>query len=256
MKLIETHAHIYSEKFENDVAECIKRAKGAGVERIYMPNVDSQSIGRMLNMEEQYPNYCVPMMGVHPCSIAEDYKKELAIAEEWFSKRDFVAVGEIGMDLYWDKTFKAQQEDAFRIQCQWAIEKDIPIIIHSRESTLEVLGIIESIANEKLRGIFHCFSGSVEEANRIIDLGFYIGIGGVVTYKNGGLDKVVPHIPLEKIVLETDCPYLPPVPHRGKRNEVSFINLVAEKIGDLHHLPVGKIAEITTANAEKIFQVD
>ncbi len=255
MKLIETHAHIYAEKFEQDLDECIKRAKNAGVERIYMPNVDNQSIDRMLKMEETYPDYCIPMMGVHPCSINVDYKKELAIAEAWFSKRDFVAVGEIGMDLYWEKTYQAEQEDAFRIQSQWAIEKDIPIIIHSRESTKEVLDIIASFGDEKLRGIFHCFSGSIEEANQIIELGFYIGIGGVVTYKNGGLDKVVPHIPLEKIVLETDCPYLPPTPHRGKRNETSYLNLIAEKIGDLHQISVGKVAEITSINAEKVFQV-
>lgn len=255
MKLIETHAHIYSEKFEEDVVECIKRAKNAGVERIYMPNVDSESIERMLKMEAGYPGYCIPMMGVHPCSINADYKKQLAIAEGWFSKRDFVAVGEIGMDLYWDKTYQAEQEDAFRIQCGWAIEKAIPIIIHSRESTKEILDIISDINNEKLRGIFHCFSGTVEEANRILDLGFYIGIGGVITYKNGGLDKVVPHIPLEKIVLETDCPYLPPTPHRGKRNETSYLNLIAEKIGDLHQVPVGRVAEITSINADKVFQV-
>lgn len=255
MKLIETHAHIYAEKFEQDIDECIRRAKNAGVEQIYMPNVDSQSIDRMLKMEADYPNYCVPMMGVHPCSIDADYKKELAIVEEWFSKRDFVAVGEIGMDLYWDQAYVAEQQDAFRIQCQWAIEKDIPIIIHSRESTTEVLDIVSSINNEKLRGIFHCFSGTTEEANRIIDLGFYIGIGGVVTYKNGGLDKVVPTIPLDKIVLETDCPYLPPVPHRGKRNETAYLNLIAEKIGDLHQVSVGEVAKITSINAEKVFQV-
>lgn len=228
----------------------------SGVDRFFLPNIDHASIEGMLNMEEDYPGQCFAMMGIHPCSIKENYKEELAVVEKWLGERPFCAIGEIGIDLYWDKTHFRQQQDAFRQQIQWAKALDIPIVIHSRDATAEVLEILDEQKDERLRGIFHCFTGTLEEARRIIDLDFYLGIGGVVTFKNGGLDKVVQEISLEHLVLETDAPYLAPVPKRGKRNESAYVRLVAEKIAAVQQVPFSEVARQTTANAEALFRVE
>lgn len=256
MRLIDTHAHLYSRKFDSDRAEMMERAMESGVDRFFLPNVDHASIEGMLQMEEDYPGQCFAMMGIHPCSIKENYKEELSVVEKWLGERPFCAIGEIGIDLYWDKTHFRQQQDAFRQQIQWAKSLDIPIVIHSRDATAEVLEILDEQKDERLRGIFHCFTGTLEEANRIIDLGFYLGIGGVVTFKNGGLDKVVKDISLEHLVLETDAPYLAPAPRRGKRNESAYVRLVAEKIAAVQQVSFAEVARQTTANAEALFRVD
>ena len=233
MSLIDTHAHIYSEKFEDDIDDVIRRAQDAGVEKIYLPNIDSKSIDGMLELESRYPDLCVPMMGLHPCHVKEDFEKELYIVEEWLSKRSFVAVGEIGTDLYWDKTNFEAQKQAFNIQCDLAVKYNIPVIIHCRESIGETIELVSQKSNSKLRGIFHCFTGTEKEASEITGLGFHIGIGGVATFKNGGLDDLIRSVDIEHMVLETDSPYLSPVPFRGKRNEPAYVLEVARKIAQL-----------------------
>ena len=254
MRLVETHAHIYAEEFKSDLSQSLDRAKAHGVERIYMPNINSQSIEPMLEIETNNPDFCIATMGLHPCYVKDDFEKELALVEAWLNKRDFVAIGEIGIDLYWDKTFKEQQEEAFKIQVNWAIERDVPFIIHARESTEEILQILEPMKQEKMKGVFHCFSGNLEQAKRVIDLGFYVGIGGVSTFKNGGLKELIPDIDIQKIVLETDSPYLAPVPHRGKRNEPAYIRVVAEQVALLKGISLAELGDITTVNAYKLFQ--
>lgn len=252
--LIDTHAHLYAKQFDEDRESMLERAKASGVEKFYLPNIDSNSIEGMLELEAKYPESCFPMMGLHPCSVKENYEEELAIVEEWLFKRPFCAVGEIGIDLYWDKTTLPQQIIAFRKQIGWAKQLDLPIIIHARESTEEILEVLESEKDDKLRGIFHCFGGTVEEANRITDLGFYLGIGGVLTFKKSGLDKTMQEIDLKHVVLETDAPYLAPTPYRGKRNESSYVRLVAEKLAGVKNMPFTEVAAITSANARKIFE--
>ncbi len=256
MQLVDSHAHIYLEQFDEDLGDVIDRAREAGLERIYMPNIDHTSIDRMLETAEKYPGYCIPMMGLHPCSVDKKFEKELYLVEEWLSKSDqFVAVGEIGTDLYWDKSFFKEQKEAFRIQCELAIKYDLPIVIHCRESLDENIGLVEEFQERGLTGVFHCFSGTIEQANKIINLGFFIGLGGVATFKNGGLIELLPEIPLESIVLETDSPYLAPTPLRGKRNEPSFITHVAEKIAIAKNRDVEKIGEIATRNTATLFKV-
>jgi TatD DNase family protein len=253
MKLIDTHAHLYSKKFDNDRAEMIQRAIDGGVAQFYLPNIDSSSIEGMLDLEQRYPDRCFAMMGLHPCSVQENYEEELAIVRSWLEKRPFCAIGEIGIDLYWDKSTLPIQEIAFRKQIAWALELDRPIVIHARESLEEILAIVEELNTEKLRGIFHCFTGDRQQAERAIALGFHLGIGGVLTFKNAGLDKTVADIALEHLVLETDAPYLAPVPKRGKRNESAYVGFVAEKLAEIKSVSTDEIAKVTTANAEKIF---
>lgn len=255
MKLIDTHCHIYSEEFESDYVQAIERALALGVDKIFMPNVDSRSIDRMLMIEAQFPNNCFAMMGLHPCSVKDDFENELAIAESWLAKRKFVAIGEMGTDLYWDKTHFEQQKEAFRIQVGWAKKYDLPIVIHCRDSFEETMQLLEPLADNKLTGVFHCFTGSVQDALRVKALGFHIGIGGVSTFKNGGLDKVIPEIGLDKLVLETDSPYLAPVPFRGKRNEPSYTKMVAQRVADLLAIPIEKVAEATTQNALELYKM-
>ena len=252
--LIDTHAHLYSKQFEEDRDEMLQRAKESGVEKFYLPNVDSQSIAGMLELEAKYPESCFPMMGLHPCSVKENYEEELAVVEKWLFQRPFCAIGEIGIDLYWDKTTLPQQIIAFRRQIGWAQQLDLPIIIHARESTEEILEVLESEKSDELRGIFHCFGGTVDQANRIIDLGFYLGIGGVLTFKKSGLDKTLQEIDLQHLVLETDAPYLAPTPYRGKRNESAYVRLVAEKLAGVKNIPFAEVAAITSDNARKIFE--
>lgn len=256
MHLIDTHAHLYDKQFDADRADMMQRAFDVGVQEFFLPNIDSSSIERMLEVEAAYPGRCYAMMGLHPCSVKEDYKQELDLVEQWLERRPFCAVGEIGLDLYWDRSFAQQQEDAFRQQIRWAISLDRPIVIHSRSATEEVLKVLESEHDSRLRGIFHCFTDTKTAAERIIDLGFLLGIGGVATFKNGGLDKVVAELDLDHLVLETDAPYLAPAPNRGKRNESSYVRLVAEKIAEVQGVPLEKVAQATTANAKAVYQVE
>lgn len=251
--LIDTHTHIYLDQFREDRGDTIKRAVQNGVERFYLPNIDSSSIESMLQLEASEPKRCFAMMGLHPCSVKANYKEELAVVEEWLNKRSFCAIGEIGIDLYWDKTFIEEQKDAFRTQINWAKKIDIPIVIHSRNSTKEVIEVLTTEKDEKLRGIFHCFGGSVEEAEAIIDLGFLLGIGGVLTYKKSGLDQTMEAVSLEHVVLETDSPYLAPVPFRGKRNESSYIKHIAEKLASVKNISLDEVGAITSQNALKVF---
>lgn len=252
--LVDTHTHIYLDQFDDDRAEMMQRAKDNGVEKFYLPNIDSSSIDAMLNLEKLHPGTCVAMMGLHPCSVKENYKEELAIVKSWLDKRVFCAIGEIGIDLHWDTSTFEIQKEAFRTQIKWAKELDVPIVIHSRKSTKEVIDVLREEKDDRLRGIFHCFGGSVEEAKSIIDLGFYLGIGGVVTFKKAGLDKTMEDIPLENVVLETDSPYLSPSPYRGKRNESGYVKLVAEKLAAIKNRTLEEVAEITSKNALDIFE--
>lgn len=253
VQLIDTHAHLYAKKFDHDRAAMIERALAAGVQRMYLPNIDSTSIEPMLALEAEYPDLCFAMMGVHPCSVQENYQEELALVRDWLDSRPFVAVGEIGIDLYWDKTHLAVQQEAFLLQCEWAIELDVPIVIHTREATALTIDLVREVKHERLRGIFHCFGGTLEEANAIIELGFHLGIGGVLTFPKSGLDKVLESIDLQYIVLETDAPYLAPIPHRGKRNESAYVHFVAERLAAIKGIPLEEVGKRTSANAEKIF---
>lgn len=253
MNYIDTHVHIYSPKYNDDRDEVIRRTLENGVSKLYMPNIDVESIDSMLEAELRYPGVCIPMMGLHPCDVKKDFEKELYVMEDWIGKREFAGIGETGLDLYWDKTFFEQQKEALRIQIRWAKEKKWPIILHCRESMDETISIVKEEKTEDLKGIFHCFSGSLDQAKEIIELGFYLGIGGVSTYKNGGLDKVLPEIGLEHLVLETDGPYLAPVPHRGKRNSPEYIPIIADRVGDLTAFTVDQVSQETLKNSNQIF---
>lgn len=255
-QLIDTHAHLYSRKFEHDRPEMIHRAIAAGVTRMYLPNIDAASIDAMLALEAAFPDNCFAMMGLHPSSVKPDtYEQELAIVEEWLGRRTWAGVGETGIDLYWDKTTLPVQKIAFARQIEWAKDLSLPVIIHARESNEECLEVVKAGQDGRLRGIFHCFSGTLEQARRMIDLGFMLGIGGTLTYPKSELPEVLREIPLEHIVLETDSPYLPPVPHRGKRNESAYVRLVAEMLAEVQVLPLAGVARVTTANALRMFGV-
>ena len=251
--MIDTHCHLYLDDFDADRPAIIERANTESVGRFYLPAIDSSIITRMLKMEEDYPGQCFAMMGLHPCSVKENFEEELQIAEQWLARRKFAAVGETGLDFYWDKTFTAQQYTAFRTQVGWAKKYNIPVVIHSRQSTPECIDVIKEMHDTSLTGIFHCFGGSLEEAQQITELGFYLGIGGVLTYKNSGLAGVIEKLPLDNIVVETDAPYLTPVPFRGKRNESAYLKYVVQKIAELKNISIEEVAEITTANANKLF---
>lgn len=253
MRLIDSHTHLYSKEFENDFDEVLQRARNAGVARFYLPGIDSESIAGMLRLEELYPLECFPMMGLHPCSVKENYLGELKIIEEYLSKRKFVAVGEIGLDFYWDTSFKDQQFDAFNKQMELALHYKLPIVIHTRNAMKETIETVKPFAAKGLYGIFHCFGDSFETAKEITDMGFYLGIGGVLTYKKANIGDSIKGIPLDRIVLETDAPYLSPVPFRGKRNESSYLTYIAAKLAEVKNISVEEVAAVTTANAEKIF---
>ena len=250
---VDTHAHLYLKQFDEDRDEMMARALAQGIEKVYLPNIDSSTIDRMLALEKDYPGRCFPMMGLHPCSVKENYKEELAIVEQWLMDRPFCAVGEIGVDLYWDKTFREQQEEAFRIQINWAKDCQVPIVIHCRESMDICINIVREEKDENLQGIFHCFGGSLEQARAIMDLEFYMGIGGVATYKNSGMDVVLKEVPLSALVLETDAPYLSPVPFRGKRNESAYIHQIAVKLASIQSKALEEVELQTTKNAASIF---
>jgi len=253
MQLVDSHAHIYLEEFKEDVADVIARAQEAGVEKIYMPNIDHTSIEDMLNLADKYPDYCIPMMGLHPCSVQKDFQKDLYEVEDYLSKGGFCAVGEMGTDLYWDKTFYEQQKEAFKIQCDMALKHQLPIVIHCRESIDETIELVKPFAERGLTGVFHCFTGSLEQANSIVNFGFKLGLGGVATFKKGGLEPVIENIALEHIMLETDSPYLAPTPNRGKRNEPAYVELVAQKIATVLGREVTEIGEITSSNSKTLF---
>lgn len=250
---IDTHAHVYAEQLLADKNEILKNAADAKVGIILMPAIDSQTHEPMLALEKHDEVECMSMMGLHPCSVKENYLDELNIIDNYLKQRKFIAIGETGLDFYWDLAFKEQQYEAFEKQIEWALGYNLPIVIHSRNSTKECIEVVSKYAEKGLKGVFHCFGGSEEEANAITNLGFYLGIGGVLTFKKSGLDEVIKKTGLSHVVLETDAPYLAPAPYRGKRNEPAYIPLVAQKLAEVMNLPVEEIAEITTTNAKKIF---
>ncbi len=253
--MIDTHTHLYSEEFDKDRAEMIARAKAAGVTRCFIPAIDSSYTERMFQLKNEYPDYVFLMNGLHPCNVKENYKEELTHVENLMPTHSFCAIGEIGIDLYWDKTFLKEQQEAFAWQIQLAKKHQLPIVIHCREAFEEVFEVLESEKGDDLFGIFHCFTGTEAQAHRAIGYGLHLGIGGVVTFKNGNIDKFLKNIDLQHIVLETDSPYLAPVPYRGKRNESAYIVQVADKLSDIYELPVDEIKRITTENATKIFKI-
>ncbi len=254
MRLIDTHCHLYSDVFNEDREEAIANAKRMGVDRILLPNVDLQTVAGMHELVENHPGVCYPMMGLHPCDVKSDYETEIAQLFSFFDTHTYCAVGEIGIDLYWDKTTQDIQEKAFLMQVEFALSKSLPIAIHSRNATHRIIEMLKPYKSKGLTGVFHCFSESVELAEEILKLGgFKLGIGGVLTYKNAGLPEVLKQIDLQHIILETDSPYLPPVPHRGKRNEPAYTRLVAEKLADVKGVSLREVADITTANAEQLF---
>lgn len=255
MQLIDSHTHLYVASFNSDRDAMIQRAREIGVNRFYLPAIDSETTEAMLELEKKYPGECFAMMGLHPCSVNENYKQELQLVEKWLAERPFAAVGEIGLDFYWDKTHTEQQYEAFRIQIEWALSYNLPINIHTRNAMQETINVVKEYKGRGLRGIFHCFTGSYESAKQIIDTGFLLGIGGVVTYKNAGLAETLTKVPLEHLVLETDAPYLTPVPFRGKRNESSYLKYVAEKLMDIYQKDKEEVAEITTANALNLYAI-
>jgi TatD DNase family protein len=253
--LIDTHSHIYSTEFMHDIDEVIQRAYSNDVRKIILPNIDSSSVKNLLDLADTYPHICMPLMGLHPTSVNHDYQEELQVVEYWLRKRKFFGIGEIGIDLYWDASFLQEQIHAFRFQLELAKQYQLPVVIHVRDSFDEVYQVLSEVNDHKLSGVFHSFTGSVEQAKKIIDLGFKIGIGGIVTFKNSGLDEVVQQIDPTNLIIETDSPYLTPAPFRGKRNESSNLVYIAQKIADLHQLTVGEIAKITTENARKLFGI-
>jgi len=256
MGIIDTHSHIYLEQFNDDLDEMMQRASDIGVEKILMPNVDAASIQPMLDVEKKYPSVCKSMMGLHPTSVDADYKKQLDIMYPMFANHEFCAVGEIGIDLYWDKTFLKQQIEAFEIQLNWAKEFNLPVVIHARDAFDEIFNVLDHFDLENISGVFHSFSGNVEQGKKILNYkNFYLGINGVVTFKNSGLDKVVSGLGYENLVLETDAPYLTPTPFRGKRNEPSYLNYIIEKLSAIFDIPEHQIIKQTSLNADKLFKL-
>lgn len=254
--MIDTHSHIYSEEFDADRVEAIQRAKYAGVSQIILPNIDSETLAQMLALEAEYPDYCFAAIGLHPTSVKENYREELALVKSELERRKWIAMGEIGIDLYWDKTFLTEQIIAFKQQIEWALKYNLPVIIHVRDSFRETMQVLKPYKNSGLRGVFHSFTGTIEDALEIIEFGgFLLGINGIVTFKNSGLAEVVKQIDLKQILLETDSPYLTPVPHRGKRNESAYSLLVANKLAEVYNCTLQEIDEQTTRNAKSIFAI-
>lgn len=252
--MIDTHSHIYSEEFDTDRAEIIERARQVGISHIILPNVDSESLHRMLDLEAAYPAYCYAAIGVHPTSIGENVETELQLVRSELERRSWAAIGEIGIDLYWDKTYLPQQIIAFQRQLDWALEYHLPVIIHVRDAFRETMDALAPYRNKGLKGVFHSFTGGIDEAREIIAFGgFYLGINGIVTFKNSGLAATLSHIDLQHLVLETDAPYLTPAPHRGKRNESAYTQLVCRKLAEVYNMTEKQVDEITTANAFQLF---
>ena len=255
MVLTDTHTHLYYETDEARRMGLMQRCRDNSIDRLFLPNVDAASVPLMFDLLTAYPNNCYPMLGLHPCSVKENWEEELAAIVPALHQHKIYAVGEIGIDLYWDKTFLTEQIQAFKLQIKWAKTLKLPIVIHCRDAFDEVYQVLQGEHDENLRGIFHCFTGTLEQANKITNLGFYLGIGGVVTYKNAGLDKILPQIDLGHVVLETDSPYLTPVPYRGKPNESSYLTYVAQKVAELYQTSVEHVANITTENSKRIFGI-
>ena len=253
MKIIDTHTHLYLNQFKDDIDKVIQRSIDKGINKFIFPAIDSTHFDDMHDLKNKYPGSIYLMSGLHPTNVKENYKEELEFVVNSLKSHKYVAIGEIGIDLYWDKTYLKQQQDAFEFQIRLAIKNDLPIVIHCREAFDEIFEILDKENCDKLRGVFHCFTGTLAQAKRAIDLGFVLGIGGVVTFKNGGIDKFLNQIDLKHLVLETDSPYLAPVPFRGKRNESSYIIHVIEKLSEIYGLSKEEIADITTKNAEKVF---
>ncbi len=252
--MIDTHAHIYLDKFKKDLAEVMDRTIEKNVKKILMPNIDSTTIDSMLEMEELYQEVCYSMMGLHPCSVSKKFEKDLYIVEQWVKEKKFIAIGEIGIDLYWDNSLLEYQKEAFKVQVELALENDLPIAVHVRDSMSETIEILKGYSGKKLKGVIHCFSGTEEDAKVITEeLGLSLGIGGVLTFKNSYLDEAITNIDLDHFLLETDSPYLTPHPNRGKRNEPSFLSLIAEKLASVKKCSLEEIEEKTTNNAEKLF---
>jgi len=255
MIITDTHTHLYSEQFNEDRNEMVQRAIDAGVSRFFIPAIDSTYMSAMLELEKEFPTNMFLMIGLHPTHVKENFEEELAFVKKWLNKRNFYAVGEIGIDLYWDKSTLEIQQKAFKTQIKWAKEKKLPIVIHCRDAFDEIFEILEDEKDETLYGIFHCFTGNLEQAKKAISYQMKLGIGGVVTFKNGKIDQFLHEIPLEHIVLETDAPYLAPTPFRGKRNESSYIINVLEKLADIYNVSPQEIAEVTTQNSKNVFGI-
>ncbi len=256
MILTDTHTHLYSKEFDEDRTALIEKAIEIGIKRFFLPNVDTETIPGMFQVEKQFPQNCFAMIGLHPCSVNARYQQEIQVMEHWLSRRKFVAIGEIGMDLYWNKIFYAQQQDAFRMQIQLSQKHNLPYVIHSRNAFEETMDIVKEYSNDFTKAIFHCFSGNVEQAQEVINMGnFKLGIGGVVTFKNSGLDKVVEAIDLEHLVLETDAPYLAPSPYRGKRNEPDYLVLIAKRVAEIKNISLEEVAAVTTKNSIDVFGI-
>ncbi len=250
---IDTHCHAYASEFDQDQEEIISRAIARGITKIMLPNIDMDSISGMMRLSEKYPKQCYPMMGLHPCSVKSGFEEVLNLMEKEIDKGGYIGIGETGIDLYWDKTFVDEQISAFERQIDWAKQYQLPIIIHSRDSLDLTIDLIEKHKDNRLKGIFHCFSGTTDQVEKIRALDFKVGIGGVVTFKKAGLAELLPQIPLEMIVLETDSPYLAPAPNRGKRNEPGYLELVAEKVAEVLDMPLKELSELTTRNAEEVY---
>ena len=255
MKMIDTHTHLYLEEFNADIDEVIDRANVEGIDQFFLPAIDSTETEAMFSLGKKFPGKCLAMTGLHPCSVKENYRDELAFVKRLLDERRFAAIGETGLDFYWDKTFVKEQYDSLHIQTEWALEYGLPLVLHTRDAMQETIDVIKNYSSKGLKGIFHCFSGTAGNAREIIDNNFLLGIGGVVTYKNSGLADVVKDIDLRYIVLETDAPYLTPVPFRGKRNESSYLKYIAQKIADVKNISIEEVAEQTTKNAETIFKL-
>lgn len=254
MEFIDTHAHLYLNQFDADRKEILTRAKENKVTKVILPNIDRDSAEDLLELYESDANFFLPMMGIHPCSINENYVAQLKEIEPYFLRQKMAGVGEIGLDYYWDKTKIKEQKAAFRYQINWAKDMNLPIAVHCRDAFEDVLQILDEEQNGNLQGVLHCFTGNIEQAKHLIDLGFYMGIGGVVTYKNGGVDKTLQQVDIKHLILETDAPYLSPVPYRGIRNETAYLIHIAEKLAEIKNLDIETLAQITTKNAQELFK--
>ncbi|HCC71565.1 MAG TPA: hydrolase TatD [Bacteroidales bacterium] len=256
MQLIDSHTHLYLPEYDDDRDETVSRALNCNVTKMLLPNINSDSVAAMMNMVNKYPGICYPMMGIHPTSIKDDYKKQLDDFNINLLNQGFIAIGETGIDLYWNKTYRKEQETAFIEQLKTAGREDLPVVIHTRNSLDIILKIIDKTGLSNLRGVFHAFTGNIDDAREIISRGFYIGIGGILTFKNSDLDKTLVSVELDNIILETDSPYLAPVPKRGKRNESSYIRFIAEKLAEVKNLSIEEVARITTSNSINLFNLD
>ena len=255
MILIDTHTHLYLDNFSDDRNSVIQNAIDQGVTKMLLPAIDRSTFNSMKELAAIFPENCFPMIGLHPTSVKDDYEDELKLVEDQLSVGEYIAIGEIGIDLYWDKTHFEEQKDTFRRQLRLAKKHNLPVAIHTRDSFDEIYPIVKEESTEKLRGVFHCFTGTIEESKKIINVGFKMGIGGILTFKNSGLDKIVSTIPIDHLLLETDAPFLTPSPYRGKRNESSYLTYIAEKLADINGINVEQVAEITTQNAKELFNL-